>query len=445
MHVPDIFSESAEQMTLASILLDNDQWYECSPLVTAESFYIERHRIIWRALEAVRSEGRPTDLEIVAQKLMDQGKLEQVGGIAYLVGLQNETMVSVYSGHYAAIVAEKAALRNLRAAGSKIIALTTQDLNVTDAFTQASTMLSEAAPKTGGHEHTQPVLADWQSVYQANVIKRTDPNARVITTGLTDFDRAVPSLDPGQLVMLAARPGMGKSGLALQAGTHNARRGLNVLIFSLEMTRDELTGRAACQEARVNYTRFQQGQLSQDELNRIEYAISRVTGRFHVNDQRGQTVDQIAAEAHRQYRANPIDFLIVDFLQRIEPRGKNVGPENRVQEVGYMARALKNLAGALSVPVLCLSSLSRAVESRQDKRPMLSDLRESGDIESEADLVIFPYRQSYYDSSADGSSELILAKRRGGETGTIDVTWVGEHVRFENAVTSRNNYVGGKN
>ena len=444
MTIQDTYSESAEQMTLASILLDNDQWFEAAPLINAESFYLERHRIIWRAFEAVRAEGRPTDLEIVVQKLRDRNQLEQVGGVQYLIGMQNDTMISVYSGHYAAIVAEKAALRALRATGSKIIALTTQDLGAVEAFTQASTLLSEAAPNMGGQEHTQPVLSDWQGVYQANILKRTDPNARIITLGLADFDRSVPSLDPGQLVILAARPGMGKSGLALQAGTHNARRGLSVLIFSLEMTREELTGRAACQEARVNYTRFQQGRLEQSELDRIEAALSRVTGRFYVNDQRGQTVDQIAAEAHRQHRANPMDFVIVDFLQRIEPRGRG-GPDNRVQEVGYMARALKNLAGALSVPILCLSSLSRAVESRSDKRPMLSDLRESGDIESEADLVIFPYREGYYDSHADGSSELIIAKRRGGETGTIDVTWVGEHVRFENAVTSRNNYVGGKN
>jgi replicative DNA helicase len=443
----ELFAESAEQMVLAGILLDGDQFHAAAPIVTAESFYLERHRIIWRAFEAVRGEGRPTDLEIVAQKLQDQGHLETVGGLAYLLGMhEHQGMISLHTDHYAGIVADKAGLRALRAAGQKIQSLTDQGSSAVETFAQASTILGDAAPKLGGtKQNTQPLLSNWQNVYQANILKRTDPNARVITTGLTDFDRAVPSLDPGQLVIVAARPGMGKSGLALQIGTHNARRGLNVLIFSLEMTRDELTGRAACQEARVNYTQFQQGKLEQTDLNKIEYVLSKVTGRFNVNDQRGLTVDQLAAEAHRQHRAQPIDFLIVDYLQRLAPRKGNGGPENRVQEVGYMARTLKDLAGALGVPVLCLSQLSRAVESRGDKRPMLSDLRESGDVEQEADVVVFPYREGYYDSHADGLSELIIAKRRGGETGTIDVTWVGERVRFEDALHSKNNFVGGKN
>jgi replicative DNA helicase len=441
----ELYSEQHEQNTLGSILIDNDQWHAISPLVNAESFYLERHRIIWRAFESVRADGRPTDLEIVAQKLADQGHLEQIGGVAYLIGLHSDTFVSVYGDQYASIVAEKASLRALRHAGQQIQALSSTEDNALSAFTQASSLLGAIAPNTGHQNATQPLLSDWRAVYAANVAKRTDPNARIITTGLNDFDRAVPSFDPGQLVILAARPGGGKSALALQIATHNAKRGLNVLMFSLEMMRDELAGRAACQEARVNYTKFQQGKLEPDALNRIEYAISRITGRLEINDRRGLTVDQLATETHRHHRQTPVDFLIVDYLQRLSARKtSSSNASNQVQEVGYMARVLKNLAGEIGVPVLCLSQLSRAVESRGDKRPMLSDLRESGDIEQEADVVLFPYRASYYDNNADNTTELILAKRRSGELGTVDVAWHGEHVRFENSTReSKHNWVGG--
>ena len=228
-----------ERNVLAGVMLDPGQWFDAAEHVHRESFYAESHRLIWDALAGLQASGTPQDLELVAGWLRDHGTLAQCGGVAYLAGLQGETMVAAYTEHYARAVAEKYALRQLFTAGNRIAQTAlNDDLNASQAYSEASQVMLEAAP--GKAEAVgADVLSSWREVYEAGKRKASDPNARVVNSGLVDLDRALTSFDPGQLIVLAARPGVGKSALALQISLHNVRRGLTVDMFSLEMIADE--------------------------------------------------------------------------------------------------------------------------------------------------------------------------------------------------------------
>lgn len=419
----------AEIDVLGSSLLDPEAFLNAREIITANDFYKDAHRTIWKHLELLYNAGQPLDMDLLVVSLRDVGKLEDIGGYAYLLGLQRETAVSVYSKFYAQVVKDKAMLRALDLAGRKIMSLTREHTNVQDALTQANKVLNSVTDGTQTHVE-KSLMDNFDSVYAENV-NRGKGISDDIFTGLIDVDRAIGGFRPGQLVIIAGRPSMGKSAAALQIAIHAGQNHKRGLVFSLEMYQEELLQRAVAMRGNMDYSKFQFGKLDATELARGQ-ALSEIP--VIVSDQRGITADQIAMIALKAHRKDPLKFVVIDFLQRIADRPS---ASNEVKEIGHMTKVFKDLAGALHCPVILVSQLSRKNEERMDKRPALSDLRGSGNIEEDADTVIFPYREAYYTKNEkDLTAEWIIAKCRSGRLGKIDLRWFGAYQKFVNASTS---------
>lgn len=426
----------AEASVLGSILLDNEAYHNLEGVLRPEHFYKEANRKIFAAIENLVAKGNPADAVTLIEELRTKDQLEEVGGVAYLVGLSDGVPTSVYAKFYADIVVEKANLRGLIAASSKIMQLAYDEAAPADELMdRAEKLVFEVAQKK-----SQQVFQDMNTLVNETfeyISKITNnPNFTTgVPTGFRDLDEMTTGLQPGSLNVIAARPSMGKTAFALSIAQNIAvRQNKAVAVFSLEMPASQLVLRMMCAEARVDMNRVRQGQLNEKDFERLVGAAGKLSeAPMYIDDASDLTVTELRSKSRRLMAERDLQLIVIDYLQLMSGSGTSKGGgENRQQEISSISRGLKSLARELNIPVVVLSQLSRQVESRPNHRPMLSDLRESGAIEQDADLVSFIYRDEYYnkDSEKHGIAEIIIGKQRNGPVGTCELQFHSQHVRF---------------
>jgi len=416
------------------MLLDKEVIPSVAEILKPDDFYREDHREIYEAIMDLFEKAEPVDLITVSDQLKVRGSLDNVGGLEYLTGIATSVPTTANARHYAKIVEEKSILRKLIKTSSDIINMGYE------ASEEVSTVLDRAEKgifdilqkrNMQGFSHIKDVLVD-----AFNRLEELYNNKGFVTgihTGFTDLDYKTAGLQKSDLILIAARPAMGKTSFALNIAQYAAiHHNIPTAVFSLEMSKEQLTNRILCSEVMVDSQRMRTGKLEDDDWKKIARALGPLSeAPIYIDDTPGTSVMEIRAKCRRLKLEKDLGLIVIDYLQLMQGRGRN---ENRQQEISEISRSLKILAKEINVPVITLSQLSRAPESRSDHRPMLSDLRESGAIEQDADLVIFLYRDDYYnpDSDKKNIAEVIIAKHRNGSTGTVELRWFGEYTKFAN-------------
>jgi replicative DNA helicase len=432
-HVPPQNLE-AEESVLGAMLLSPTAVGAVTEILDASDFYRDSHATIYRAALALWTKGEPVDAITLADELDTRGELEGVGGPSRIAELAALVPATSNVEHYARIVKEMATLRGLVRVGSEIARLGMDRPGETsDLVDRAEQLVFDLAQErvTGDFAHIDSLLRD--SFERIMHLYEAGAELTGIPSGFRDLDRLTSGFQPGNLIILAARPSMGKSALALCAAANlGVRSDTPVALFTLEMSKAEVTQRLMCSEAKVESNRLRSGKLAQDDWPRLTAACDKLMkAPIYVDDTGSITMMELRSKARRLKSREPrLGLIIVDYLQ-LMTSGSTV--ENRVQEVSQISRSLKVLARDLDVPILALSQLSRAVEQRHDKRPILSDLRESGSIEQDADLVFFVYRDEYYngeESEQQGIAEVILAKHRNGPTDSLKLSFLKRYAKF---------------
>ena len=435
-------SLEAEQSVLGGLLLDNMAWEKIADLLTDADFYRADHRLIYRHIAELVEDNKPADVLTVADGLERSGKLEEAGGRAYLGSLAVNTPSAANIRRYGEIVRERAIMRRLASVSSGITESVYAPLgrsakDLLDAAEKEIFAIAEAGARgRQGFTDIQPLLT--QVVERIDTLYKRDNPSEVtgVPTGFTDLDRMTSGLQPGDLVIVAGRPSMGKTAFALNIAEHVALSvGMPAAIFSMEMSGTQLVMRMLGSLGRLDQHRMRTGQLNEDDWEKLTNAVGRLneapvyideSGMLNPSELRGR-----ARRLHRQCGGPGLGVIVIDYLQLMET-GNSM--ENRATEVAEISRALKAVAKELNVPVIALSQLNRGLEQRPNKRPVMSDLRESGAIEQDADLILFIYRDEVYnpDSPDKGTAEIIVGKQRNGPIGTVKLTFLGQHTRFEN-------------
>lgn len=430
-------NNDAERATLGSIFLDREAIVPIAAWLEPEHFYNQKHAWIYTAQQQCYTERTPPDLTTVADVLRRQDRLEKIGGVPYLIELSNSVTTAYHVEYYAKIVKRTALLRLLFQAGGKISALALdEEPEVEAVFATAEKTLFQVtqAQQERDYEPMSRIADTFYSKFEREVTTGSS-GLFSIPTGLLDLDRLLGGLFATDLIILAARPGVGKTSLATGILDHACTKGYIGGFFSIEMARDQLITRMISSDTGIDASRFRRSpQFRDDEL----VAISNSVGCIHslpmfIDDTPGISLQELRSKARRMVAQDGVQFIVVDYLTKIET-GDGGKQENRVQAVGRIARSLKDMARELNIPVLALAQLNRGVEGRQDARPQLADLRESGEIEQEADEVAFIYRDEMYNkkSPAKGTAEIILAKHRHGPTGTVNVGFNAATTKFFN-------------
>jgi replicative DNA helicase len=416
------------------MLLSRDAIAAAIERCSVEDFYRPSHARVFEAICDLYGRGEPVDVVTVAEQLRRTSSLEEIGGAPALVALQSNTPAISSAGRYAAIVEEHALLRRLIGVSQEIseLAYGLPD-DVTDAVDRAEAMVFEVAQRrtTDSVAPLQELLS--QSLDRLEELYGRGETITGVPTGFTDLDANLAGLQPSNFIVVGARPSVGKTAFALGIAANAALTGTPVLFFSLEMSHLELAQRVLCAEARVDATRMRNGRLLESDWSKISKAIGRIgDAPLHIDDNPNVTVMDIRARARRMKSRDGLGLVVVDYLQLMTGRSH---AESRQVEISEISRGLKILARELNIPVIALSQLSRNLESRADKRPMLADLRESGAIEQDADVVMFIYRDEVYNPDATdrrGTAEIIVAKHRNGPTGHVDLAFVDSYARFAN-------------
>ncbi len=424
----------AEEALLGAMMLSKDAIAIATERVWHEDFYKPSHAHIFEAITALYREGEAVDHVTVAERLRRAGLLEAIGGEAVLVSIKANTPAISSAARYATIVEENALLRRLIGVAGEIAEIGySLPENVTSAVDQAESMVFEVAQRhtTDTTKRLKDLLLPTFDHLEA--LYERGETITGVPTGFTDLDEHLAGLQKSNLLIVGARPSMGKTAFALGLAAHAAAKGVPVLFFSLEMSHLELAQRLICAEARVDASRMRSGRLLDTDWGRITNAIGKLSEvPLSIDDNPNVTVMDIRAKARRMKAREGLGLVVVDYLQLMTGRS---GAENRQVEVSEISRGLKILARELELPVVALSQLSRNLEARSDKRPMLADLRESGSLEQDADVVMFIYRDSVYnpDSAEDrGTAEIIIAKHRNGPTGVAKLAFVDTYARFAN-------------
>ena len=424
----------AEVSVLGSMLLSKNAIAEVVEFVGPEEFYRGAHRTMFEAIRDLYDHGEPVDTVTLADELQRRGTLDSVGGLVAITDVISQVPTAANAGYYAKIVAEHALRRRLIDAGTEITKLGYDNgTEADDAVDAAEGTIFQVAQRTYGRELTP--MKDLLSQGFEVIEKRYENKAAItgLPTGFLDLDRVTSGLQPGNLVIIAARPGLGKSTLVTNMATHVAvdlRR--PVVMFSLEMSQMELLERVLAAQGRIDSDRLRTGRLRDDDWPKLSQAMGRLgEANFYIDDTAGINLMEIRSKCRRIKQRHGLDLIVIDYLQLMQSHRR---VDNRVQEVSELSRGLKVLAKELDTPVIALSQLSRKPEDRTDKRPQLSDLRESGSIEQDADIVAFIYRDDAYDreSAAKGEAELIIAKHRAGPLTTVTLSFIGHQSRFAN-------------
>ncbi|OQB06705.1 MAG: Replicative DNA helicase [bacterium ADurb.Bin212] len=426
----------AERSILGASLLDKNALIKIIDIVTAQDFYDENHGLIFEAMLTLFEKRRPIDIVTLTEQLESEKILDQVGGASYLTDLVNGTPSAANVVHYAKIVSDKAVLRRLIEASSNISELGfDEDAEISETLDKAEQSLFAVSQKFMKDKFVAVKDILTEAFDRIDKIhKDKDKGAlRGVPSGFRDLDAITAGFQKSDLIILAARPSMGKTSIVLNIAEHIAiEEKIPVGIFSLEMSKEQLVDRLLSSQAGVDSWKLRTGNLSDEDFPRIGYAMGVLSeAPMYFDDTPGQNVMEIRAKARRLQMEHGLGLIIIDYLQLMEGRSKG-GDPNRVQEISEISRSLKGLARELNVPVIALSQLSRAVEHRPDKRPQLSDLRESGSIEQDADVVMFLYRDEYYDPETDkkGITEILIKKHRNGPTGFVEVYFQPEQMRF---------------
>jgi replicative DNA helicase len=422
----------AERSTLGSMLLDKEAIYNVIEILKPEDFYREAHRVIFEVVSHLNNKSEPVDIITVSEELKQRNMLDKVGGIAYLTSLANAVPTAANAGHYAKIVEEKALLRSIISVCANIIALGYEGAGEVDQILdEAEKQIFQITQKRNvkGYVSLRSILIE--TFERIEQLYESKGGVTGVASGFSDFDRMTAGLQPSDLIILAARPSMGKTTFALNIASHAAMSlKLPVIMFSLEMSKEQLAIKLLCSEAEVDNQRIRTGTLLDTDWPKLSHALGKLSDSLmFIDDTPGCTVMEIRAKARRIKSEHGLGLIVIDYLQLMQGRGKS---ENRQQEVSEISRSLKSLARELEVPVIALSQLSRAVEQRTDKHPSLADLRESGSLEQDADIVMFLYREDYYipDTDRKGVTDLIIAKQRNGPVGQVGLYFKKETGRF---------------
>jgi replicative DNA helicase len=441
----------AEQSVLGAILLDNDAINQTLEILSADDFYREAHREIFRAMVTLVDRNQPVDAITLTESLRTSNVLEAIGGAGYIAELAALVPTAANVAHYARIVREKAVLRSLASATTEIAS------GAYDAPTDVDQYLDEAEHRIFeiSERRIRQSFHTMPEVTRASIalLERLYERKELVTgvpTGFSDLDRLTAGLQPNELIVLAARPSMGKTALALNLATYAAMEAdppVGVAFFSLEMSKEQLALRMLCAEARVDSAKARAGFLGERDFPKLAQAASRLSeAPIYIDDNSDTSPLVLKAKCRRlmRERNSRLGLIIVDYLQLM--RSARPG-ESREKEIAEISRSLKALAKELRVPVIALSQLNRQVETRPDRRPLLADLRESGAIEQDADVIAFIYRDEMYhrDSKEPGVAEVIIAKQRNGPTGTAKLTYLSQYTRFENYVSEEDVYGDAEN
>ena len=433
-------SIEAESSVLGGLLLDNGAWDRVADLVNDSDFYRYEHRLTYSAIATLVNASKPADVVTVFEHLQNLGKSDEAGGLAYLNSLAQYVPSAANIRRYAEIVRERAILRKLVAASDEIAtnAFNPQGKPVAKILDEAEQKIfkigEEGSRMKEGFQSMDTLVVDLLDRVQEMADNPMDVTG--VPTGFIDLDRMTSGLQAGDLVVLAARPSMGKTAFAINIAEHVAlNEGLPVAVFSMEMGASQLAVRIVGSIGRINQGHLRTGKLTDDEWPRLTEAIEKLrTVSLHIDETPGLTPSELRANARRLARqCGKLGLIVVDYLQLMSGSSSD-GGDNRATELGEISRGLKMLAKELQCPVIALSQLNRSVEQRTDKRPMMSDLRESGAIEQDADIIMFIYRDEYYTKDAckePGIAEIIIGKQRNGPTGTVKLTFLNMLTRFE--------------
>ncbi|OHC63551.1 MAG: replicative DNA helicase [Rhodocyclales bacterium GWA2_65_20] len=433
-------SIEAEQSLIGGLLLDNTAWDRIADMVTEGDFYRDDHRRIFNHIRKLVETGRPADVVTIYESIEKSNETDQTGGLAYLGEIANATPSAANIRRYAEIVHERAVLRKLVTVGDEIAASALnpagRDVKVLlDQAEQKVFEIAEAGAKTvQGFESIQPLLG--KVVERIEVLFNRDNPSDItgVATGFTDLDRLTSGLQAGDMIVVAGRPSMGKTAFALNIAEHVAvveKR--PVAIFSLEMSGPQIATRLLSSVGRLNQNTIRTGRLTDDDWDKMTNALGKLhEAPIHIDETGAINATDLRARARRLHRkCGQLGLIVIDYIQLMTSIKDN---ENRATEISEISRSIKALAKELEVPIIALSQLSRKVEERNEKRPLMSDLRESGAIEQDADIIMMMYREEYYkpDTTDKGVAEVIITKHRNGPTDTVRLTFLGEFTKFEN-------------
>ena len=430
-------SIEAEQSVLGGLMLENPAWDRIADVITEADFYRREHQLIFTAISALAEESRPFDVVTISEWLENRDDLEKVGGLAYLGELAKNTPSAANISSYAGIVRERAVLRGLIAVGSAITesAFNTEGRSAADLMDHAEQRVFEIAERGaragGGFAPVREVLVNVMD--RIDTLYHSEGSLTGVSTGFNDLDNKTSGLQPSDLIIIAGRPSMGKTAFAMNIVEQAAiKEKLAVGVFSMEMPAEQLTMRMLSSLGRIDQHKVRTGKLADDDWPRLTSALELLnTTEIYIDDTPAMTPTELRARCRRLKREKNLGLVVVDYLQLMEVPGSK---ENRATEISEISRGLKALAKEIRVPLVALSQLNRSLEQRQDKRPVMSDLRESGAIEQDADVILFIYRDEVYneDSKQKGKAEIIIGKQRNGPIGKVTLTFLGQHTRFEN-------------
>lgn len=427
-------SVESEQSILGSILLDKEAIITVTETIKPEDFYKEAHKIIYECMMKLNNKNEPIDLITLTEELKKQGHLEDIGGISYITSLSTIVPTTSNVKYYADIVKEKSVLRKLIRVSNDILNLGyDSSIKVEDILEKAEKQIFDISQEKSSEDFQtiNSVLMDTYDTIEKLYTNKEDITG--ITTGFDDLNKKTNGLQRTDLLLVAARPAMGKTAFSLNLVQNAALKGdASVAVFSLEMSKEQLVQRMLSAQSHVELKKIKTGNLDENDWPRIIDAMSVLSNaNIYIDDTPGIKIGELRSKCRKLKIEKGLDLILIDYLQLMEGDGGN---ESRQQEISKISRSLKIIAKELNCPVVALSQLSRAPEQRSDHRPMLSDLRESGAIEQDADIVMFLYRDEYYhpDSERKNIGEIIIAKNRHGETGSVELVWLGEIQKFAN-------------
>lgn len=426
--------DAAELAVLGAMFLDREAASLALEMLTGEDFYRPDHRQVFEAAEELYHSGVPIDMITVKNKLEEKQVFEQIGGLPFLANISTSVGSSANMRHYAAIVEEKSVLRRLIRTANNISQMSYEgktDVNaIMDTAEKGIFDIMQNRHSDQFH-HIRDIAVD--SIEKIEDIYRSKGKLTGVPTGFVDFDQKTAGLQKSDLILLAARPSMGKTAFALNIIQNAAiRSNVPTAVFSLEMSREQLVNRMLCSEAMLDAQRLRTGELTDSDWADLIQAMGPLSqAPIYIDDTPGVTPMEVRSKCRRLKVEKGLGLIVIDYLQLMSGNSRN---DSRQQEISEISRSLKAIAREMEAPVIALSQLSRACEQRADHRPMLSDLRESGAIEQDADVVAFLYRDEYYfpDTEKKNRAELIIAKQRNGPTGTVDLTWMGQYTKFGN-------------
>jgi replicative DNA helicase len=431
-------SVEAEQSLLGGLMLDQRAWDQIADVIRVDDLYRADHRLIFMAVASLVERNQPPDAVTVSEHLQRLGQLESAGGLGYLARLVQDTPSAANIRAYARIVRDHAMLRALIEIGGDIAASAhaTEGLTAADIVDRAEQRVFEIAEggrRGSGFQSLKSILP--KTIDRIDFLSHSTSDITGVSTGFVEMDKLTSGLQRGELIIIAGRPSMGKTTLAINIA-ENAALGNKVpaAIFSMEMSCEQLSFRMLSSIGRIAQTRLRTGKLHDEDWPRVDSAVSMMADApIYIDDSGALTPTEVRARARRLKREHGLGLIVVDYLQLMQVSGTT---ENRATEISEISRSLKALAKELDVPVIALSQLNRSVEQRQDKRPVMSDLRESGAIEQDADVILFIYREEVYERETPrkGIADIIVAKQRNGPTGEFHLTFLGEYTKFENLV-----------